>query len=218
MPLGRVPKLDTNSAVIIGTVEYRRKVMLTTTWQYWFWKASPLWLISCHAVTECDTTRHIQKFWIRDASQPSLKQASQFLLHVLNLEKTQNHQLRWSRDVKSYCAQSSALNNSTYPKQRLHGGISSNNIAHVLLYSWQPWLFPPNSSLSRKNIVAIFSVWSRCHRLSVYPVWVCTGQSSHSDRASAEWQSSAVTPQFNPSFSFVSRFSKHLIEFIAIDS
>ena len=36
--------------------------------------------------------------------------------------------------------------------------------------------------------------------------------------ASAEWQSSAVTPQFNPSFSVVSRFSKHLIEFIAIDS
>ena len=59
---------------------------------------------------------------------------------------------------------------------------------------------------------------SRCHGLSVYPVWVCTGQSSHSERASAEWQSSAVTPQFNPSFSFVSRFSKHLIEFIAIYS
>ena len=58
----------------------------------------------------------------------------------------------------------------------------------------------------------------RCHGLSVYPFWVCTGQSSHSARASAEWQSSAVTPQFNLSFSFVSRFSKHLIEFIAIDS
>ena len=27
----------------------------------------------------------------------------------------------------------------------------------------------------------------------------------------------AVTPQFNLSFSFVSRFSKHLIEFIAIE-
>ena len=88
---------------------------------------------------------------------------------------------------------------------------------------------------------------------------MCTGQSSHSERASAEWQSSggshasdilhvlmgvsvakliiynivllfichnkrssssssAVAPQFNLSFSFVSRFSKHLIEFIAIDS
>ena len=25
-----------------------------------------------------------------------------------------------------------------------------------------------------------------CHGLSVYPVWVCIGQSSHSERASAE--------------------------------
>ena len=46
---------------------------------------------------------------------------------------------------------------------------------------------------------------------------MCTGQSSHPERASAESQSSAVTPQFNLSFSFVDRFSKHLIEFIAID-
>ena len=38
------------------------------------------------------------------------------------------------------------------------------------------------------------------------------------ERASAEWQSSAVNPQFNLSVSFVSRFSKHFIEFIAIDS
>ena len=52
---------------------------------------------------------------------------------------------------------------------------------------------------------------TRCHGLSVNPVWVCTGQSSHTERASAEWQSSAGTPQFNPSFSFVPRFSKHLI-------
>ena len=64
------------------------------------------------------------------------------------------------------------------------------------------------------NIVRMMPV----HGLSVYPVWVCTGQSSHSERASAESQSSAVTPQFNLSFSFVYRFSKHLIEFIAIDS
>ena len=57
----------------------------------------------------------------------------------------------------------------------------------------------------------------RCHGLSVYPVYVCIGQSSHSERA-AEWQSSAVTPKFNLSFSFVSRFSKHLIYLIAVDS
>ena len=59
---------------------------------------------------------------------------------------------------------------------------------------------------------------NRCHGLSVYPVCVYTGQSSHSERASAEWQSSAVTPQFDPSFSFVSRFAKHLIAFIDIES
>ena len=46
---------------------------------------------------------------------------------------------------------------------------------------------------------------------------VCTGQSSDSERASAEWQSAAVTPQFNVSFS-LSRISKHLVEFIAIES
>ena len=44
---------------------------------------------------------------------------------------------------------------------------------------------------------------------------VCIVQSSDSERVSAEWQSSAVTPQFNVSFSLVSRVSKHLIEFIA---
>ena len=43
-------------------------------------------------------------------------------------------------------------------------------------------------------VVLLRPWWFRFHGLSVYPVWVCTGQSSHSERASAEWQSSAVTP------------------------
>ena len=47
---------------------------------------------------------------------------------------------------------------------------------------------------------------------------VCTGQSSDSERASAEWQSASVTPQFNVSFSLMSRVPKHLTEFIAIES
>ena len=47
---------------------------------------------------------------------------------------------------------------------------------------------------------------------------VCIGQSSDSECASAEWQSDVVTPQINVSFSLVSRISKHLIEFIAIES
>ena len=34
----------------------------------------------------------------------------------------------------------------------------------------------------------------------------------------SEFLRAAVTPQFNLSFSFVSRVSKHLIEFIAIES
>ena len=45
---------------------------------------------------------------------------------------------------------------------------------------------------------------------------VCTGQSSDSERASAEWKSAAVTTQFDVSFSLVYRVSKHLIEFIDI--
>ena len=45
---------------------------------------------------------------------------------------------------------------------------------------------------------------------------VCTGQSSDSERD--QWQCAAVAPQVNLSFSFVSRVSKHLIEFIAIES
>ena len=58
---------------------------------------------------------------------------------------------------------------------------------------------------------------TRCHGLSLPMNRVCTGQSSYSQRASAEWQSAVVTPQFNVSFSHVSRVSKHLIEFIAIE-
>ena len=47
---------------------------------------------------------------------------------------------------------------------------------------------------------------------------VCTGQSSDSERASAGRQSAVMTPQFNVSFSLVSRVSKHLIECIAVES
>ena len=43
---------------------------------------------------------------------------------------------------------------------------------------------------------------------------MCTSQSPDSERASAEWQSAVVTPQFNLSFSFMTRVSKHLIELI----
>ena len=59
---------------------------------------------------------------------------------------------------------------------------------------------------------------SRCHGLSLPMNRVCTGQSSDSERASAEWQSAVLTPQFIVSFSLVSRVSKHLIECIAIES
>ena len=58
----------------------------------------------------------------------------------------------------------------------------------------------------------------RCHSLSLPMNQVCSGQSSDSECASAEWQSPAITPQFNLSFSFVSRISKHLIECIAKES
>ena len=45
-----------------------------------------------------------------------------------------------------------------------------------------------------------------------------TGQSSDPDRALDQWQCAAVTPQVNLSFSLVSCVSKHLIEFIAVES
>ena len=47
---------------------------------------------------------------------------------------------------------------------------------------------------------------------------VYTGQSSDSERASADRQSDVLTPQFDVGFSFVSRVTKHLIEFIAIEN
>ena len=47
---------------------------------------------------------------------------------------------------------------------------------------------------------------------------VYTGQSADLERASAEWQSAAVTPQFNEICSPVSHVSKHLIECTAIES
>ena len=39
------------------------------------------------------------------------------LAALTSLEKVLNHQLRWSMEVKSSYAHSSALNNSTYPKK-----------------------------------------------------------------------------------------------------
>ena len=68
------------------------------------------------------------------------------------------------------------------------------------------------------NVVCIGERLRRCHGLSLPMNRVCTGQSSDSERASAELKSPAVTPQFNMSFSLVSRVSKHLIECIATDS
>ena len=54
--------------------------------------------------------------------------------------------------------------------------------------------------------------WSRGHELSLQANRVCTGQSSDSEHARGDhWQCSAVTPQVNLSFSFVSRISEHLI-------
>ena len=58
----------------------------------------------------------------------------------------------------------------------------------------------------------------RCHELSLPLNRVCAGQSSDLERARDQWQCSAVTPQVNLSFSFVSCISKHLIECIAIES
>ena len=58
----------------------------------------------------------------------------------------------------------------------------------------------------------------QCHELSLHLNRACTGQSSDSERESAELQSSTVTPQFNLSFSFVSRVSKYVIACIAIQS
>ena len=63
-----------------------------------------------------------------------------------------------------------------------------------------------------------FKAVYRCHGLSLTMNRVCTGQSSDSDRESAEWQSAVVTLQFNVSFSLVSRVSKNVIECIAIES
>ena len=77
-----------------------------------------------------------------------------------------------------------------------------------------------NLCIPKKNSVALkgHKTLARCHELSLYLNRVCTGQSSNSERASAEWQSAAVTPQVNLSFSIVSPISKHLIECIAIES
>ena len=52
-----------------------------------------------------------------EASQASLMQAPVFLLHLLNLEKMQNHQLWWSRDANSFYTHSAALNNSQIPNK-----------------------------------------------------------------------------------------------------
>ena len=47
---------------------------------------------------------------------------------------------------------------------------------------------------------------------------VCNCPSLDSERARDQWQCADVTQQVNLSFSFVSCVSKHLIEFIAIES
>ena len=59
---------------------------------------------------------------------------------------------------------------------------------------------------------------ARRHELSLLANRVCTGQLSDSEHAGDQRQGAGVTPQVILSFSFVSRVSKHLIEFIAIES
>ena len=60
-------------------------------------------------------------------------------------------------------------------------------------------------TISERRIYVILAGWSsRCHELSLPLNWVCTGQSSDSERARDQWQCAAVTPQVNLSFSFVS--------------
>ena len=89
-----------------------------------------------------------------------------------------------------------------------------------MVFDMRQLLFCLNLALHRAVVIVFVCIWRhyRCHELSLYLNRVCTGQSSDSERASAEWQSAAVTPQFNVHFSFGSRIAKHLIEFIAIES
>ena len=89
--------------------------------------------------------------------------------------------------------------------------LKSIKAEDLLLYrrkTWQVWNYEENP-IPQRNL-------PRYPGLSLPMNRVCTGQSS--ECASAKWQSAAVTPQFNVSFSFVSRVSEHLIEFIAIES
>ena len=78
---------------------------------------------------------------------------------------------------------------------------------------------PTSSCTPITDLIIPYSpVRSRCHELSLPLNRVCAGQSSDSERARDQWQWAAVTPQVNLSFSFVSCISKHLIEYIAIES
>ena len=74
-------------------------------------------------------------------------------------------------------------------------------------------IWPELESLSLRELM----MQCRCHGLSLPMNRVCTGQSSDSERGSAQLQRASVTPQFNVSVSLVSRVSKHLIECIAIE-
>ena len=67
----------------------------------------------------------------------------------------------------------------------------------------------PDTHSNRDTGIATDRVRVPSPMIGQYLNRVCTGQSSYSERASTEWQSSDVTPQVNLSFSFVSRVLKN---------
>ena len=123
MVLRRVPKRDTNSAVIIGTGEHSRKVMLKPTNLVQKSISAAVNQLSCATIKAykemekekgCSTAYPDSSPTVI-AALTELGEGAEPLVEVL----------KGCEELS--CSQSSAINNSTYPNTILYGGTSSNH-------------------------------------------------------------------------------------------
>ena len=125
--LRRVPKRDTQSAVIIGTGEHSCKVMLKPIMTNLVQKASPLRLISCHALTGAihqGIYKEMEKE--KGCSTAYLDSSPTVLVALTELGEGAEPLVEVLKGCEESCSQYYVLNNSTYPNTILYGGISSN--------------------------------------------------------------------------------------------
>ena len=126
MALRRVPKRDTNSAVIIGTGEHSCKVMLKPIMTNLVQKSISAAANQLSCANGCDTSRHIQGNGKRKGMFHSLDSSPTVLVALTELGEGAEPLVEVLKGCEESFSQYYVLNNSTYPNTILYGGISSN--------------------------------------------------------------------------------------------